>query len=254
MKQADFKINLTESFEHLPDAPIAEAIIHWRARAERKLVPNEFQKELKSRLPDYPHHQQQFEMAAEINAESQSFSHQQNWHGFRFETEDKRYVAQFTRNGFVFSRLQPYENWNTFRTEAIRLWEIYRELTEPSEIQRLGVRFINVIKDVTPTELNDLLAAPPRCAPNLNIPLAGFMHQSVFEIPGHPYNLNVIQTIQPAPPTQKGPTNLILDLDVSTSRFIATEEINKRLQDMQWIKNKAFFSFLTKSAISKFRE
>ena len=53
------------------------------------------------------------------------------------------YVAQFTRNGFVFSRLKPYEGWETFEAEAKRLWCIYRELAEPSEVQRLGVRFIN---------------------------------------------------------------------------------------------------------------
>ena len=34
-----FKIDLSESFEHLPNAPIVEAVIHWRARAEKKSNP-----------------------------------------------------------------------------------------------------------------------------------------------------------------------------------------------------------------------
>lgn len=256
MSSSRFKIDLTESFEHLPHAPIVEAVIHWRARAEKKLEPDELLEQLKEKLPDYPSSQRQQDLGigSEFRAESSKVSQHLNWHGFRFEAVDKLQVAQFTRNGFVFSRLEPYEDWEKFEAEARRLWQIYCDLSEPSEIQRLGVRFINLITPVKPDELPHLLAIAPHSPERMQLPQKGFMHQSTFEIPGHPYNLNVIQTIQPSGSSETESFNLIIDLDVFTTRPIQFDEIENRLLQMQWIKNKAFFSFLTKAALARFRE
>jgi len=251
-----FKIDQSESFDHLPHAPIVEAVIHWRARAEKKLEPDALLEQLKAKLPDYPHSQRQQELAvgAEFGPKGSAIRQHHNWHGFRFETEDKLHVAQFTRNGFVFSRLRPYEDWGKFEAEAKRLWQAYRELAEPFEVQRLGVRFINRITPVEPDHLAELLAIPPRSSESMKLPLREFMHQNKFDIPGHPYNLNVIQTIQPPSPPETESSSLILDLDVFTTRPIQFDEIDNRLLQMQWIKNKAFSSFLTKDALVRFRE
>jgi uncharacterized protein (TIGR04255 family) len=255
MSSKGFKIDLSESFEHLPNAPIVEAVIHWRARAEKKLEPDALLEQLKHRLPEYPNHQRQQEigLGAEIGPEGASLQQRHTWHGYRFESADKLYVAQFTRNGFVFSRLEPYEDWEKFEAEGKRLWCIHRELAEPSEVQRLGVRFINLITPVQPGELSNLLNVPPRCPDGLGLPLKGFMHQSLSEIPGHPYHLNAIQTIQPPSPPDRESFGLILDLDVFTTKPIPFDEIDSRLLQMQWIKNKAFFSFLKKPALERFR-
>jgi uncharacterized protein (TIGR04255 family) len=115
----------------------------------------------------------------------------------------------------------------------------------------LGVRFINLVTPVQPEHLADLLAVPPRGPDDFALPLKRFMHQSAFDIPGHPYNLNAIQTIQPPSPPER--ESLILDLDVFTTRPIQFNEIDNRLLQMQWIKNKAFFTFLSKPALERFR-
>lgn len=255
MSDDAFKIDLTEPFEHLPSAPIVEAVIHWRARAEKKLEPAALLEQLKPKLPDYPHSQRQQEIGleTEFNAEGGGALRQHHaWHGFRFESADKLQVAQYTRNGFVFSRLKPYEDWEKFQAEAQRLWCIYRELAEPSEIQRLGVRFINVIP-VEPKEIASLLILPPRSPQTIKLPINTFLHQTKFNIPDHPYELNVVQTIQPPAPPERESTGLILDLDVGMTRPIPFEEMDNRLLEMQWIKNKAFFSLLKKPALKRFR-
>ncbi len=202
MSGREFKIDLSESFEHLPNAPIVEAVIHWRARAEKKLDAAVLLEQLKTRLPAYPNSQRQQEIGvdAEIGPDGAALHQPHHWHGFRLEDVDKLHVAQFTRNGFIFSRLKPYENWERFEAEALRLWHVYCELAEPSEVQRLGVRFINRITPVEPDQLAELLAIPPRSSESMELPLKGFMHQYTFDIPDHPYNLNVIQTIQPPSP------------------------------------------------------
>jgi uncharacterized protein (TIGR04255 family) len=165
-------------------------------------------------------------------------------------------VAQFTRNGLVFSRLAPYENWDQFEAEALRLWQVYQEVAEPSEIQRIGVRFINLIRLDQIEEVDDVLASPPAAPESMELPVREFLQQSRFDIPGHEYKLNVIQTIQrPGEQTEEG-FALILDLDVFTSQtFGSTDDVLKRqLAEMRWIKNKAFFNFLTESAIARFKE
>jgi len=249
-----FKIDLSESFEHLANAPIVEAVIHWQARAERKLEPAALLDQLKAKLPNYPHSQRQQEFGVEthISAEGESVRQHHAWHGFRMEDADRRHVAQFTRNGFVFSRLKPYQDWGKFEAEAQRLWSIYRELAEPTEIQRLGVRFINFIS-VEPKDVATLLTLPPRSPKSIKLPISAFLHQTMFNIPDHPYELNVIQTLQPPAPPERESYGLILDLDVGTTRVVQFDEMDNRLLQMQFIKNKAFFSLLTETALERFR-
>ncbi|MEJ7590428.1 MAG: TIGR04255 family protein [Planctomycetaceae bacterium] len=256
MNSTGFKIDLSETFEHLPEAPSVEAVIHWRARAGRTLEPDNLRRMLIDRLPNYPspQRQQEFSVGADFGTDGSHVEHRQTWQGFRFQSSDNRYIAQFTRNGFVFSRLRPYEDWTTFESEALRLWQIYCDLAVPTEIQRLGVRFINVIGIEEPDQLSRVLNAPPVSPPKMGLPIQEFMHQTRFAIPDYGYSLNVIQTIQ-LPSADEEKLRLILDLDVFTenSIILAEENLRKRLAEMRWIKNKAFFSILTPEAIERFK-
>lgn len=258
MTKNGFTIDLTEEFEHLSNAPIVEAVIHWRAHPQVKLEPEELLPRLKERLPDYPDPQQQQEvhMGGEIGPDGASVQQKQIWHGFRLQSEDKKCVAQFTRNGLVFSRLKPYESWPKFEEESLRLWEIYRDIAQPPEIQRLGVRYINILRLTQLDELGKILVSPPALPNAMELPLTAFMHQTRFAFPGHEYELNVIQTVQPPSPVTGKDLGLILDLGVFTTDSVldGKESLEKRMTEMRWIKNKAFFSFLTKNAIDELRE
>ena len=46
-----FEIDFSEEFSSLPSAPIAEAVIHWRARSENPL--EDVLGQLKEKLPNY---------------------------------------------------------------------------------------------------------------------------------------------------------------------------------------------------------
>jgi len=258
MIEADFKIDLTEEFGNLPNAPIVEAVIHWRARPEKAIEPDKLLEHLKKLLPEYPDpkRQQDIGVHAEFGDDVSSLRQQKSWHGFRFESKDKLNVAQFTRDGFVFSRLKPYEDWGKFEGQAQGLWQLYRDYSKPSEVQRLGVRFINQIAIAHPDNLNNILDVPPRTPDKMRLPLKNFMCKMVLDIPDSPYNLTVIQTIQPPSPPNHETFLLILDLDVFTTQSIGIgdDELKKRLVEMRWIKNKAFFTFLKQETIMQFRE
>lgn len=253
-------IDLQETFPWLSRAPIVEAVIDLRARAQIEWDESAVREQLAARLSDYPapHSQHVFrhELKVGPGKSAQAAIHDVGWQGLRFESQDKPHIVQFNRDGFVFSRLEPYKDWVQFRGEALRLWSAYSELAQPTEIQRLGVRFINRIMPVEITKLADFLTQIPEHPENLALPLSSYLHQDTFDVPGHPYAVNMVQTIQPQP-TSAGTesASLILDIDVFvTQPFEPVENlIKKRLAEMRWLKNKAFFGSIKKEAVKTFQ-
>ncbi len=253
-----YEIDLSKRFPHLDRAPIVEAVIHCRARSATMPQRETLRGRLTARLPDYPtvQSQQEVEFEGQIGPDGASHAQRAQWLGFRLESADGLYVAQFTRDGFVFSRLAPYEDWDRFAEEAKRLWQIHAELAEPPEIERLGVRFINRIAPVDLDQLDEILTLPPRCPGPLQLPLDEFLHRSRFHVPGRPYRLNIIQTAQlPTPPGIDAP-GLILDIDVFTTATVQLDEeaLDDHLAEMRWLKNEAFYSLLTPRAVKRFGE
>ncbi|MGB3139026.1 MAG: TIGR04255 family protein [Nodosilinea sp.] len=252
-----FSIDLNEEFPTLKSAPSIEAVIHWQAHAEKKLAPEALKEELTQRLPDYPilQTQQGIELTAAGTLDGSSeFFHRTQWNGFRLQDEQNRHVAQFTPTGIVFSRLEPYETWMTFKAEALRFWDIFLELAEPSHIQRLGVRYINRIPLDNGEQSSRYLKIVPAVPPGLQLSTESFFHQDTYPVPGYHYLINWVRTIQPA---SSDPTNgraLIVDIDVSTHELLQLDQatLNQRLQEMRWLKNKVFFSCITDAALERF--
>ena len=259
MSVSNFQINLDESFERLPRAPIVEAVIHWRAQPAQKLDPKQFLQELKGRLPEYPNIQPQVELAVnhQVGPDGATLSQSHAWQAFQLRTQDGLSVAQFGRNGLVFSRLTPYEKWEPFRDEALRLWDVFREFAAPPEVQRLGVRYINLVPVDAIDEANRLLSQPIHFPGELDLPTEQFTHQTRFRIPGREYALNLIRTVQQTPPNADHRINLIVDIDVfTTSDKLQNwpEDRDNLLAELRWIKNKTFFTTFDAAAIDQFKE
>ena len=258
MKQRrEFQLDLTETFPRLPASPVVEAVLHWHARAGKTILGDELRKQLGERLPEYPEYrpQHQLELQAQFTADGSSTQvRPDNWHGFRLTSRDRLQIVQFTRDGIVFSRLAPYDNWDAFAAEGRRLWRVFVQLAEPSEVQRLGVRFINRILPVKLADVGHHLASPPKCLEPLGLPMSGFLYQSLHDVPAEPFQINVVQTLQPPAPPQPGGFGLILDIDVFTTRaFLPVDDIlGEHLAKMRWLKNKVFFGLMSKRAIKSF--
>ena len=102
-----------------------------------------------------------------------------------------RHVAQFNRDSFVFSRLQPYQSWEQLEQEAIRLWEIYMEIAKPRDIQRLGVRFVNRIPMAPKeTRFEDYIQPHPQTPRDLDLPFLNFLHKETFVVPESDFGIN----------------------------------------------------------------
>lgn len=256
---AAFQFDLDEKFPHLARAPIVEAVVQWLARAGKPLSPEELRAQLVERLPDYPDIQAQRALSLEAQFQAGGLSRhvqQDTWLGFRCISADKLHIAQFTRDGVVFSRLKPYGDWQAFSSEAMRIWKLFVELAQPTEVQRLGVRFINSIAAMGITDLRKYLARPPASLESLGLPVTTFLWQSRHAVPGQPFELNLVQTIQPTMTPQADGLGLILDIDAFTTQaFPPRDEIvAEYLAKLRWLKDKAFFSLLKKSAVKLFQK
>jgi len=258
---SEIKIDLAEQFQHLPHAPIVEAVIEVRTRAEAPLEEASMRSQLESKLPDYRFLDSQRAFQHELKVEPGQKPKQNlrdlGWRRMRFQSADQLHVVRFNRDGFVFSRLRPYEKWEQLRGEGMRLWQSYSELIRPTEVQRLGLRFINRI-ELPPQELRfeDYIQPAPQPPNTLDLPFRAFLHHDTLAVPGHPYAINVIRTIQhPQNPGTQW-IAVILDIDVFTLRAFEYRQdvLEQRLAEMRWLKNKVFFGSITQKALEKFQQ
>lgn len=178
--------------------------------------------------------------------------------GKRFDSNKAPHVLQCRNNGFTFSRLSPYGNWDELRNEAKRLWEVFHSVTRLGSVTRIAVRYINEINLPLPvTNFSDYLVCPPKVPEALPQALGGFLQRLV--IPNEENNtISVItqalegyQTIQ----SEMSTATVILDIDVfrvvsiSCSSF---DEIWSALDILRDQKNMVFFEYLTEKTLEMY--
>lgn len=251
------EINASEEFPHLPSAPIVEAVIDIRAKSSVNLdeaITREF---LEPRLEDYNFLDSQHELSHQVTFGVDIPPQQTTknaWKGVRFRTADEKNIVQFNRDGFVYSRLAPYQNWTGFSSESLRLWQFFNEMAKPDEINRLGLRFINRIElPAGDGNFENYIRPAPQSPRGIELPFYGFLYQETLAVPGYPYAINLIRTIQP--PQDNGGFAVIIDIDVFTEVGVEFESsrIKEMLEQMRWLKNKLFFGSITDQALETFK-
>lgn len=251
------QINTSEEFTHLPSAPIVEAVIDIRAKSSVTLDEAITRAFFEPRVEGYSFLDSQQEFSHEVTfgvdipPKPTTVS---AWKGVRFRSADEKTLVQFNRDGFVFSRLAPYQNWAAFSDEGLHLWRIYCNLAKPEEINRLGLRFINRIElPAGEGDLGKYISPAPQSPRGIDLPFFGFLYQETLAVPEHHYAINLIRTIQP--PQDNGGIAIIVDIDVFTVQGVMFDEkrVAGMLEDMRWLKNKIFFGSVTDQALEVFR-
>jgi uncharacterized protein (TIGR04255 family) len=240
----------------LQSAPIVEAIVQWDARMETEHSASDLQELIQGRLPDYPICRPQYQFDRDLAMMGGALAPGQvdQWFGYKLTSVDGLHNIQFNRRGLVFSRLKPYQNWGNFIEAATTVWQVYVELAQPAMIQRLSVRFINQIQEVSLTKLDKYLKTPPRGLEKIGLPRTGFLQQITHDVPGWPFQIKVVETVQPAAQGEIAPASLIVDINVATKQPFEplAELIAEKFMAMRWLKNKAFYSLITPKAVAQF--
>lgn len=260
--QATVEIKIDEAFDHFPKAPIVEAVIDIRARATATFEESSVRSHLEARLNGYSFFDSRREFRHELQLEIEGGKapsqklHDLGWKGLRFRSADEKHMAQFNRDGFVFSRLEPYLDWQQLSSEGLKCWTVFNELAQPAEIHRIGLRFINrLLLPRGELRFEDYMQPAPVPPVGMDLPFQGFMHRDTLAVPGHPYAITVNRTIQ-LPPHSGGPgVALILDIDVFTIQEFGLDDavLVHCLNEMRWLKNKVFFGSITGKARELFR-
>ncbi|MEO1401225.1 MAG: TIGR04255 family protein [Cyanobacteria bacterium J06635_1] len=204
-----------EISNHYLKAPITEALLDLRVTVPPDVNLSSLLKIYKSIDEEYPHLENMlsFEnnlIAAPVltNQTKTSFT------GFRFWSSDRRQICQARLDGFTFSRLAPYKDWDTLRDEARRLWDIYREFTKPQKIQRVAVRYINRLDIPLPIQdFSDYLRTIPQLSSDLPQELNDYLLQ--LRIPERDLGgwLSLREAILPTP-IEENIVSIVLDIDL----------------------------------------
>jgi uncharacterized protein (TIGR04255 family) len=246
MRTPKFKIDLTEEFQTLPNAPIVEAVLQFIAPPSVAFQQAELKEMLAKEFTGYKiHDQMQHETGFQSSADGNvAMHHRSQWDGFRLHSEDGKYICQWKRNCLVFSRLHPYETWPKLLAAAMPFWMNYRKAGDPAIIEGLSVRFISQI----PLKENEKLTkyvqkvSPPLIG--LGLRADAFFHQDTIPLKGYPYEIRLIRALQPAAEKTGSKRVLIVDIDVSTREAVTFESLERTMDELRHIKNKVFFTYM----------
>jgi uncharacterized protein (TIGR04255 family) len=158
---------------HYSRAPIKEALIDFRV-----VLPADFSvqkllmihEQISNQFPTYePIYFSSLTVQTEPDIPNMQVSTDRQQIGFRFKDRSGLNIFQATLHGFTFNRLQPYETWEKFRSDARKMWGIYKDACEPEVVTRVALRYINQINipvDVT-LDLKDYFRVVPEISPGL---------------------------------------------------------------------------------------
>lgn len=242
---------------HLSNAPISEAVIDFRVKLPLKFDLERFSSLEEVLGPAYPNKETKWEYAGEVQfvkGQLQQAIQHANLTGYIYRSGDGKDVAQFRRDGFTFSRLRPYSEWETVLTEAKRLWRLYADRASPEMvITRLAVRYINELNIPLPIhDFADYLTAPPTIPENLPQAVRHFMTRVVICDEASDIQANIIQALQKGKKPEEA--IIILDIDVYKEQETGFEEstIWPTFEQLRQLKNDIFFDSITEDTARLF--
>ena len=177
----------------------------------------------------------------EIKVSSQMFNQ-----GLRFWKSDNSRVILAKANGMTFSHQPQYTNWESFRTEAEKVWKIYQKHFTPCNLTRIGLRYINRVDiDLETVELEDYFNLYPQVPKGIP-QLVSHMTMQV-QMPQDDLNaMAVINQTTVDPAIEKG-FSLILDIDLiaPTKMDGSDDDVWRHLDKLRCRKNKLFEEIIT---------
>ena len=235
---------------HYPKAPITEAIIDIKVALPPSAGLDNLMQAHANEEQAYPHVKKlkvtsgQLQLGVEATTTS-STKQVGHW----FQSGDGKQVYQARLDGFTMSRLAPYERWETFRTEARRLWDAYKAAVSPERVVRVAVRYVNRIDIPLPLrDLKDYLRTVPEVSPDLPQGLAGYFMR--LEIPLDDIKSQCLVNEAIISPATPNVVSVVLDIDIFRTVDLPTEEGDTwgLIEDLRSRKNSVFEACITDKA------
>lgn len=242
------------NLNHYTKAPIKEALIDLQVDLPPEVRVSTLQEIRDHIAPEYSQSEEIMTFQIEAIADAPPKIH--NSHvGSRFFSVDKTKIVQARLNGFTYSQLAPYENWETLRNEAKRLWTLYKEVANPRLIRRVAVRYVNQLDLPFPFhDFKDYLRTVPEISPDLPQGLSDYVMQLLIPQPDLDASLVLRTGIVPPPNSASAGkvVSVALDIDLfcETSLDPDEEKCWDVLEKFRIRKNEIFNACIT----DKFKE
>ncbi len=233
---------------HLNSAPIVEAIIDLRVGLPSAFNPQEFLS-LSNILADrYPTNEPRKMFAGAFGLEEGKPFIQppedKGIQGYVYKSKDEKNVVQFRIDGFTFSRLYPYTEWEDVLLEAKGLWKLYSSISVPELITRVALRYINRLDIPLPIDdLQEYFTAPPKIPDSLPQEMRHFFIKIVIQ--ESDISANIVQALQGSSKPEH--VGIIFDIDVFKRQESGFDEdtIWQTFEQLRDLKNRIFFESIT---------
>jgi uncharacterized protein (TIGR04255 family) len=129
---------------------------------------------------------------------------------FRFKNNENTRLVTVSGNLLAVHTVRQYDRWEDFRPRIEAALKAYVEVWKPTQIERLGIRYINKI--VVPTQpiiLNEYLTCPPQIPSPIEGNLATFLTRNQVVLQN---NSNLLIT-QGSLSANEGGVAFVLDVD-----------------------------------------
>jgi len=243
------------TWERFPNAPITEALLDIRVSLPETISLSNLegmQEAIKKRYPHKkPRSSNTIRVEMKENATEPEVTRTGGPDGFFFTSADQKQIIQARMDGFTFSRLKPYDRWETFRDEAKEIWGYYIKYAVPTTVTRIALRYVNRIEIPFPMrDFKDFVTTTPEIAPALPQGMTEFFMRLVIPEPNRKATVIINQTMEPVESGSKLP--FIFDIDVfRVMSFPVSEgEFWGQFEELRDLKNEVFF----KSTTAKARE
>lgn len=163
-------------------------------------------------------------------------------------------ILMVGENGFTYSHLPPYTNWDNFQNEAHGIWNQFVSECPLVGIKRLAVRYINRLHlPIGDIDLADYLILRPQVPESIGR-ISGLMMQVHVPQPDITGKSLAFVTLASEEARDPGSQPLILDLDVFTECALGSaDDIWSILEALREKKNFLFESCLTEKMKGQFR-
>lgn len=159
-------------------APILEAVVDIGARLPSTVTTESLRAISWQTVGNFGEPQSRVRTALQIDGSSGSVTTQRATDGWVLTDESHHCVVQARLDGFSFSRLAPYDRWENFHDSVRNCWELYRQATQPLDVVRLALRYVNRLDLPLPFEdFREYLQTYPEVARGLPQSLSSFLFQ-----------------------------------------------------------------------------
>jgi len=222
--------------EHLPNAPIKEAVIDIRIDPGSVTID-----QLESLVHELPIADSEIKPI---------FSHQ-----FRMDLGTENPEAIHNR-GLIGYRIEYAKgNWNSFKDEAMKLWSLFRETLSEYNISRLAVRYINEVSLPLidgKVDFDQYLVNGPRLPGGTGDEVSSFFSNVVIPFRDLKVKAVVVQALESLD-IYRAP--VILDFDISREDVtgFSDSEMWVLFDDLRDIKNTAFRGSIKEATLELYR-